>query len=152
MRGGFALEPISWARRLVERLERKFPETKTAASNARGFLREALRTWQLDGFGEVTELLTSELVSNVVQHVGSPMTVRATLDGDRMRIEVDDLSTDMPVLKHPRPEEPGGLGILFVDTLADRWGTDVSQNGKTVWFEIDVRVMTRRCGSVEGSS
>ena len=82
-------------------VETQFPATAEAPQSARAFLRAALQTWQLDGFGEVTELLTDELVANVVRHVGSPMTLRATSEGATLRIEVDDPSTEAPVLRHP---------------------------------------------------
>jgi anti-sigma regulatory factor (Ser/Thr protein kinase) len=105
-------------------------------------LRATLQTWELDGFGEVTELLTSELVTNVVRHVGSPMTVRAVRHPSRIRVEVDDTSPEPPVVQHPTPLEPHGRGLLIVDTLANDWGNTVRDDGKTVWFEIDVRTAT----------
>jgi hypothetical protein len=128
----------------MEEVETQFPGVATAPTTARAFLRATLGTWQLDGFGEVTELLTSELVSNVVRHVGAPMTLRARFDTSaaRIRVEVDDPSTDSPVLRHPEPNEDGGRGILFIDTLADAWGTDIRAGGKTVWFELDVSSAT----------
>jgi hypothetical protein len=51
-----------------------------------------------DGLGAVTELLTSELVSNVARHVGSPITVRALRRPSRIRVEVDNTSREPPVL------------------------------------------------------
>ena len=110
---------------------------------ARQFLRTTLRTWQLDGLGEVTELLTSELVSNVVRHVGSPPTVRACRGRSRIRIEVDDASRELPAVQHPEPLAADGRGMLVVDTLAAEWGTELRDDGKTVWFEIDARTATR---------
>ena len=128
---------------IVERAETQLSSDATASSAARAFLRATLETWELDGFGEVTELLTSELVSNVVRHVGSPMTVRALRHPTRIRVEVDDLSTQRPTLQRPGPLEEGGRrGILLVDSLADKWGTEMRDRGKTVWFEIDVRTAT----------
>src|SRR5436190_15595361 len=121
------------------RMRRQFPGVPTASTSARAFLRAALQTWELDGLGEVTELLTSELVSNIVRHVGSAMTVRALRQPSRIRLEVDDPNPEPPVLKRPEPRDPRGRGILLVDTLADNWGTEVSDDGKTVWFEIDAR-------------
>jgi anti-sigma regulatory factor (Ser/Thr protein kinase) len=59
-----------------------------------------MQTWQLDGFGEVTELLTDELVCNAVRHVGEPMTLRAIRQPGAIRIEVDDPSTVRPALHH----------------------------------------------------
>lgn len=122
----------------MPRIETQFAGTAEAAQAARAFLRSALQTWELDGFGAVTELLTDELVANVVHHVGSPMTVRASVEGAALRIEVDDPSTEMPKLRSPGPHEAHGRGILLVDALATQWGTDIHDHGKTVWFEIDV--------------
>jgi serine/threonine-protein kinase RsbW len=127
----------------MESVETQFPATAEAPQSARAFLRATLQTWQLDGFGDVIELLTDELVTNVVRHVGTPMTLRATAEGETLRIEVDDPSTDAPVLQRPETYETGGRGILLVDALATHWGTEVHPNGKTVWFEIDVGTATR---------
>jgi anti-sigma regulatory factor (Ser/Thr protein kinase) len=123
-------------------VETQLPGTDEAPQSARAFLRAALQTWRLDGFGEVTELLTSELISNVVRHVGSPMTLRALSEGSTLRIEVDDTSSEPPVLRARDPGEPSGNGILLVDQLATNWGTDIRSDGKTVWFEIDVSTAT----------
>jgi anti-sigma regulatory factor (Ser/Thr protein kinase) len=128
----------------TDHAETQFPALDTAPQDARAFLRETLHTWALDGFGEVAELLTSELVSNVVKHVGEPMTLRLTVDGTRLRIEVDDATTDPPVLRHPSPGQLDGRGILFIDSLADRWGTDLHEDGKSVWFELEVGSATKR--------
>jgi anti-sigma regulatory factor (Ser/Thr protein kinase) len=119
--------------------ETQFPAHVSTPARARAFLRGALQTWQLDGFGAVTELLTDELVSNVVRHVGAPMTVRALRSPTRIRVEVDDPSTRPPVQRYPNPFDSTGRGLLLVEDLADRWGTDVRNDGKTVWFELDVR-------------
>jgi anti-sigma regulatory factor (Ser/Thr protein kinase) len=123
----------------VETVETRFPGTDTASRSARAFLRGALQTWALDGLGEVTELLTSELVSNAVRHVGSPVVLRAIRDDDWVRVEVDDTSDALPVMGQPRPLDLGGRGMVLVDALADRWGADLHPGGKTVWFEIDAR-------------
>jgi serine/threonine-protein kinase RsbW len=123
-------------------VETQFPGTPDSPQSARAFLRAALETWQLDGFGEVTELLTDELVANVVRHVGSPLTLRAKTDGPTLRIEVEDPSTEPPILRHPDEHEDRGRGILLVDALATQWGTDIHSDGKTVWFEIDVSTAT----------
>ena len=104
-------------------VETQFPATAEAPQSARAFLRAALETWKLDGFGEVTELLTDELVANVVRHVGSPMTLRATSEGATLRIEVDDPSTEAPVLHHPDVRDGSGRGILLVDAPLDAVGS-----------------------------
>jgi hypothetical protein len=105
---------------------------------ARAFRRDTLGSGAIDGVGDVTELLADELVSNVVRHVGAPMQLRAVWRGSSIRVEVDDPSTEPPVLQTPDPLDDHGRGILLVDALATRWGFDVHDTGKTVWFEIDV--------------
>jgi anti-sigma regulatory factor (Ser/Thr protein kinase) len=105
---------------------------------AREMLRDALGTWQLDGCCDAAELLVDELVSNVVRHVGSPVELRVVRRPLAVRVEVDDASTALPVLQDPLPDEGHGRGILLVESLASRWGTEVNGDGKTVWFELDV--------------
>lgn len=108
-----------------------------APRDARRFLRETLGTWKLDGFGDVTELLTDELVSNVVRHVGSPIQVRATRRPSSIRIEVHDASSEPPVRREQSLTADNGRGIQLVESLSTAWGVDVDPDGKTVWFEID---------------
>ena len=125
-----------------EQIETQFPNAMTACALARAFLRSGLQTWKLDGFGEITELLTAELVSNVVRHVHAPMTLRVIRQAGRVRVEVDDPSVEPPELQHPDDQTMRGRGIFLVDALATDWGTNVHANGKTVWFEIDVTTAT----------
>jgi anti-sigma regulatory factor (Ser/Thr protein kinase) len=84
------------------------------------------------------ELVTSELIANVIQHTAHGGVVRAwgRLGGDPIRVEVSD--------SDPRlPEEPSasngdrGYGLQVVDRLADAWGIDVNSrgDGKTIWAE-----------------
>ena len=120
-----------------DRVETQFPCHDTTPLLARAFLRTALQTWKLDGLGDVTELLADELVSNVVRHVGRPMTLRAIVDDGSLRVEVDDPSPQLPRVRHPEPDESRGRGMLMVDALATDWGTEVRDSGKTVWFQID---------------
>jgi phosphoserine phosphatase RsbU/P len=136
---------------IVETASGQFLPVETAPSSARALLRSALRRWELNGLGEVAELLTGELVTNVARHVGSLVTVRAVRRRSRIRVEVDDDCPTPPVLKHPAPLAPSGRGIVLVDSLADRWGTEVRDGGKTVWFELDVGAATQTLGA-SGSS
>jgi anti-sigma regulatory factor (Ser/Thr protein kinase) len=123
-------------------VETDLPPAVEAPADARAFLRAALQTWSRDGLGEVTELLTDELVSNVVRHVGQPMTLRAVCHPDSIRVEVTDPSPDPPVAQHVGPEAESGRGLQLVEGMADRWGVEPAGPGKTVWFEIDVRTAT----------
>ena len=128
---------------MVDEVVQAFEATVETPAAVRRFLRDTLQTWKLDGFGDVTELLTSELVTNVVLHVGEPMTVRAIREQpDVFRIEVTDLSPVAPQLRRAGPEDECGRGLAIVDALADDWGTRISEDGKTVWFTIDAASAT----------
>ena len=126
----------------MESVETQLPSSLNSPQLARAFLRSTLETWKLDGFGEVTELLATELVANVVTHVGAPMTLRVQRGPSTMRVEIEDPSTDLPVVRHPDPAEEHGRGVLLIDELANAWGVEPRADGKTVWFEIDVSTAT----------
>jgi anti-sigma regulatory factor (Ser/Thr protein kinase) len=102
-------------------------------------MRPQLDQWSLAPVSDTAQLLVTELVSNVVCHVGAPMTVRMTRGADAVRVEVEDPSAQLPEAREPDPASEGGRGLALVATLASRWGTDVHPaDGKTVWFELDV--------------
>ena len=113
------------------------PSDPGAARTAREFVRDAMRAWALDDTDQIAELLTDELVGNVVRHVGSTMEVRASCRPDSIRIEVDDASREPPIRRHPDQFDEHGRGILFVETLATDWGVELRDGGKTIWFELD---------------
>jgi anti-sigma regulatory factor (Ser/Thr protein kinase) len=128
----------------VNRVETQLPALASSPTTARAFLRAALQTWELDGFGEVTELLTSELVTNAVRHVGAPMTLRAIRQPAAIRVEVDDPSGDAPTAREPQLLDESGRGLLLIARLASAWGVTHHHDGhgKTVWFEVDVTTAT----------
>jgi hypothetical protein len=109
-----------------------------AARTARGFVRDTLLTWDVVDADDVAELLTDELVSNVVCHVGSSMEVRARRGPSSIRIEVDDTSREPPIRRDPDAFDEHGRGVMLVETLSADWGFDVHADGKTIWFELPV--------------
>jgi hypothetical protein len=40
------------------------------------------------------------------------------------------------MLVSPGTEGAGGRGILLVDALSARWGFEIRDRGKSVWFEL----------------
>jgi anti-sigma regulatory factor (Ser/Thr protein kinase) len=84
----------------------------------------------------VGELLVSELVTNAVLHARTDIRVEVDQRGDVVRIGVSDRS-----LRGVRPrahsiESGTGRGLLLVDRMAQRWGVDLHDDGKVVWFEL----------------
>jgi hypothetical protein len=70
------------------------------------------------------------------------MVLRVLRTPTRMRVELEDPSTEVPVVHHPGAAEENGRGVLLVDQLANEWGVDTRDDGKTVWFELEVETAT----------
>jgi anti-sigma regulatory factor (Ser/Thr protein kinase) len=83
------------------------------------------------------ELMTSELVSNAVQHPSPNGAIRLELDirSADVRVSVIDAGAgfDLAAVKWPR--ELGGWGLFIVEQVSDRWG--IEDEPHRVWFEID---------------
>ncbi|MFS4108962.1 ATP-binding protein [Streptomyces sp. PD-S100-1] len=114
-------------------------ETATVAV-ARQMVREACAEWGLDQDAtETGTLLISEIVTNAVRH-GHSHSVRVIVEQPRpgrLRVAVVDKSRRMPELRIVGPDSTGGRGLLLVDALSARWGTDLLPWGKRVWAEIE---------------
>jgi hypothetical protein len=124
----------------------------TAPRLARGFITLVLSGWGLAALTEVTELLVSELTTNVVQASTGPdgnpryddagklplLWVRLLSDRSRLMVEVWDNLPEAfgaPVLRHPGPDEEFGRGLEMVDALSEDWGWEgaLGGPGKRVW-------------------
>ena len=116
------------------------PADTASLKQARDFVADAV-AGHVDDPTEVL-LMTSELVSNVVGHVGSEVTITVR-DGPLVRIEVHNhqaaTAAFRDLLHHsPRPADtsPNGRGLGLVRSLASRVGLDDDTGeGKVVWFE-----------------
>ena len=95
-------------------------------------------------------LLSSELLTNAIEHGEGPVTATVEVDptSSQVRVGVRDSAAELPRVQQPEPHELSGRGMQFLDRLAARWGViehdgtevvgrhgqDVA--GKTVWFEL----------------
>lgn len=118
-------------------LQLDLPATPQAAGLARQALREVLGQAGRADLVDTALLLVTELVSNAARHVGGAVRLRAGLRAGVLLVEVADEEQGEPVLRGvPDDLQESGRGILLVERLADRWGSDPLPTGKRVWFEL----------------
>lgn len=112
---------------------------------ARDFVRSVLDAWDCDDPDEIALLLTSEVVSNAVLHAATRLALDVGWDEGTgvLRIEVHDGSPDEPQIRVPEPGATGGRGIVLLERLARRWGSQPEPEGKVVWFELAARRRAR---------
>ena len=113
------------------------PRDRAAVAECRTRAREQLEVWGLDDLAFATEVVVSELVTNVLTHARGNPQVRMIRD-DRLTVEVSDESSTSPHLRHARAQDEDGRGLLIAATLASRWGTRYGEEGKTIWVEQDL--------------
>jgi anti-anti-sigma factor len=130
----------------TERVELELPRDPFAPGRARAELRGALREHTSESDRATLTLLTSELVTNAVVHPDpehGAIELRIVTYPDRVRVEVSDAGTGFDLERLPvRPRETGGHGLIVVDGLSSRWGTNrravAEGGGFCVWFELDL--------------
>ena len=85
----------------------------------------------------VATLLTSELVTNALQHGTGDIAMTVGRTPGQLRVEVQDESAEQPVVEHTPLDCDHGRGLLLVETLANSWGVrQWPGHGKSVWFAL----------------
>ena len=102
---------------------------------ARRALREVLST-RHEELADDAALVATELLTNAVLHGRQPTVLRVLDAGDHVRVEVQDSSTDLPVLSRHSSTAMTGRGLALVARLADSWGVTNDRFGKIVWFRV----------------
>jgi anti-sigma regulatory factor (Ser/Thr protein kinase) len=112
---------------------------------ARLHVRAALGYCDLDRFADDAAIITSELVTNAVQHARRDVTetVRITLarasDSEAVIIAVSDSSPHGPVIRTAPAGSERGLGLQIVESLCVHWGWHPEPGGKAVFAMLDGR-------------
>jgi anti-sigma regulatory factor (Ser/Thr protein kinase) len=117
----------------------------------RRVLRVHLGLWGLNEVVDAAQLCVSELVSNVITHVGpgTPTTLTIAMKGTHLRIEVHDPDTRaLPTLLNEDLNSESGRGMALITCAADRWGVQLLADRKVTWCELATK-LTSPNGHVE---
>jgi hypothetical protein len=131
--------------------------------SSRGFTSGTLAAWGLGELCENMELVVSELATNALRHglrtahpqpahpqaahpqsahpqsaptqaMHTQIRLSLTRRGRFVACAITDPGAAAPVLRHPGPMEPGGLGLHIVASLSECWGwAPLTPQGKIVW-------------------
>ncbi|MGD6752456.1 ATP-binding protein [Streptomyces sp. BH105] len=105
----------------------------------RRIARLHLRLWGLSHLDEAVELCVTEMVANVIRHVGlgTPVELTLSMSGTYLRIEVRDPELKaLPTLLVGALDSETGRGMRLVDAVTDRWGVLLNADQKVVWCEL----------------
>ncbi|MEV6077457.1 SpoIIE family protein phosphatase [Streptomyces sp. NPDC052069] len=124
------------APRLHQYIHQADPE---GLSDARAVVRQALADWDMAELADDAELVTGELLVNVLLHTegGAVLTLEVLPEPvRRIRLSVQDRSSVWPRRRTPGETSTSGRGLLLLDAVATRWGIEPRGEGKAVWCEI----------------
>lgn len=115
------------------------PREPESAAAARRLVRTALAAWSLEEHIDDAMVVITELVSNAVDH-GRLASIRVVVTRPAehwVRLGVVDRSRAIPMMRiDSNGDQIRGRGLVLVDSLTERWGTDLHQWGKQVWGEL----------------
>jgi phosphoserine phosphatase RsbU/P len=126
----------------VTRYSAEFTDEVESVARARHWVSGVLAENGQSSRADTVCLLVSELATNSLRHAHSPFEVTVLVDGTDLLVEVMDHSRQLPVKAGPR-DDFGGKGLLFMDTLADAWGSRLVPGGKIVFFTLDLQPASR---------
>lgn len=115
------------------------PSIPESVPIARFHIRAALGYHQLDDYADEAVAVTSELVSNAIQHVHGVgmetigVTLARTRNPESVTVVVSDSSPAGPVMREPSNVGERGRGLLVVDDLSAYWGWNREDGGKAVY-------------------
>ncbi|WP_319325134.1 ATP-binding protein [Streptomyces sp. PA03-2a] len=109
----------------------------------RRVMRLHLRLWGLSAVSDAAETCVSELVANVIRHVGegTPCTLTAEMRDTHLRIGLRDPDTRaLPTLLSVGPDAEAGRGMALVDAVSEPWGVILGVDSKLVWCDLATRL------------
>ena len=113
------------------------PLSLRAVRGARRLAARAAVTWGRPDLEEMTELLTSEIVTNAVRHARRRVQLSVVKVNRGLRVTVWDDGPGTPKMLEAGPLDTSGRGLMLLHALADAHGVLLSDDGsKGVWFQL----------------
>ncbi|MEU4621878.1 ATP-binding protein [Actinoplanes sp. NPDC023801] len=104
-----------------------------AARHARDLVTEACVRWEVEDLTAPAVLIISELVSNVLDHAHTIMTLHLALRPEGLYLGVRDGNASPPVAAPVPVTSMTGRGLRLVEAVSTTWGYSTAAGGKTVW-------------------
>ncbi|MEW2575026.1 ATP-binding protein [Streptomyces syringium] len=133
--------------------ERPFLAEPEHVAALRRAIRLRLTRWDLPALADAAELCVTELITNVITHVGvsTPTWIAVSMTGTHVRVEVSDPDAGaLPTPLWATSTQEHGRGLHLVAAIADRWGVTPTDHGKTTWCELATGVAEPMSSPVDG--
>lgn len=124
------------------------PSIPESVPMARSHVRTALGFHELDQYADDAAIITSELVTNVIQHVCNDgtetigVTITRTWNPAAVTVIVSDSSPEGPAVREVSADTEQGRGLQIVGALSARWGWHLEHGGKAIFA-----ILTKEAGA-----
>lgn len=134
-------DPVAWRAAEVDLqlIALVLPGIPESARIARLRIRAALGFHRLGEYADDAETVTSELVTNAIQHgcgdgTGKVGVILAHMrNPEAVTVVVTDFSPEVPVKREPSDHGERGRGLMVVDELSVCWGWNLGDGAKAVY-------------------
>jgi anti-sigma regulatory factor (Ser/Thr protein kinase) len=116
-----------------------FPNIPESVPIARLHVRTALGCHGLGEYADDAEIITSELVTNAIQHGSNDgtgpiaVTLARVLHPAAVTVVVSDSSSQGPIRRDTPADSDHGRGLQIVEALSAHWGWRQEDGGKAVF-------------------
>jgi anti-sigma regulatory factor (Ser/Thr protein kinase) len=115
------------------------PSIPESVRMARFHVRAALGLHGLSEYADDAVAITSELVTNVIEHVCGDGTATVAVTVSRLRdpesvtLVVSDTSSEGPAMRQASADGERGRGLRIVEALSVHWGWRHEEGGKAIF-------------------
>ena len=135
--GPIGVQDASVASSAVVPTHIRLPGQPPSVGRARRFVRDCLVGAGLgDELVDNAVLLTSEVVTNAVVHVGGDMVLDLAWGHHGALVQLLDVGPSHPIARVADRHAVTGRGVAMIEMLAHRWGSTAVDRGKVVWFSV----------------